>query len=126
MSANRIRNRPQLEENRKHLRKNLTPAEARLWSSLKGRQLDGKRFRRQFSIGSYILDFYCPETLLAIELDGEVHNDVVQQQYDQERTAYLNEEGIKVIRFENRLVFEQIEFVLESIRVALENPSVTS
>ena len=126
MPAKRIKNLPQLKDNRKHLRKHLTPAEARLWTYLKNRQINGQRFRRQFSVGLYILDFYCPKAQLAIELDGEVHNDMVQRQYDQDRTEYLNEQGISVIRFENKKVFEQFEFVLESIRIALDNPSVTS
>jgi very-short-patch-repair endonuclease len=69
----KIKNIPSLTEKRKALRNNLTSAEATLWLCLKNKQLEGKRFRRQFSIGNYIVDFYCPEQKLAIELDGQGH-----------------------------------------------------
>ncbi len=72
-------------------------------------------FRRQFSVDNYILDFYCPELHLAIELDGEVHNSQID--YDLARSQDLLENhGIKVIRFENRWVFEHLDWVLEAIR----------
>ncbi|MBN1576394.1 MAG: DUF559 domain-containing protein [Chitinispirillaceae bacterium] len=94
---------------RKELRNNLTPAEAALWNILKNGQLENRKFRRQHGAGSYILDFYCPEERLAVELDGEVHNDPQQAEYDKRRDAWLAEKGIRVLRFENRLVFERPE-----------------
>jgi very-short-patch-repair endonuclease len=113
---NQLYNNKDLKEFRRRLRKNLTPAEATLWKSLKNRQVDGRRFRRQFSVGNYILDFYCPEEKLAIELDGQGHYTIWGAIRDDERSAFLNKQGIKVIRFENIVVFEDMESVLEEIR----------
>jgi len=108
-------NRPELKENRKALRNNSTSAEAFLWNFLKGKQLKGRKFSRQFSVGNYILDFYCPAEKLCIELDGADHFTSAGYEYDEERTAYLNKLGITVIRFENNTVFEATESVLETI-----------
>jgi very-short-patch-repair endonuclease len=65
-----VNNRPELKQIRRELRHNLTPAEATLWRCLQNKQLAGRKFRRQHSVGSYVLDFYCPSEMLAIELDG--------------------------------------------------------
>ena len=111
-----INNLPYLKSIRKELRNNLTPAEAALWKMLKNRQLDGRKFRRQHSIGKYILDFYCPSEKLAIELDGEVHFQISWQEYDFERDLFLKEFGVKVLRFENKMVFEKTNAVLEALR----------
>ena len=112
----RPNNRPYLQSFRTRLRGNLTPAEATLWNYLKRSRLDGRKFRRQHSIGDYILDFYCPSERLAIELDGEVHRSDVARIRDDERKQFLNSYGILVIRFENRIVFEDPEFVVANIR----------
>ena len=129
---NQLFNRSYLKQNRRKLRKNLTPAEATLWKSLKNRQMEGRRFRRQFSVGNYILDFYCPEVKLAVELDGHDHFTFFGSMKDDERTEYLNKKGIRVIRFENIEVFEYLENVLEEIRkclggnrAGLDDPLVT-
>ncbi|MBA3354256.1 MAG: endonuclease domain-containing protein [Blastocatellia bacterium] len=111
----RQHNRTRMEPRRKQLRGNLTPAEATLWRALKNSQLSGRKFRRQYSVGKYVVDFYCVEEWLAIELDGEVHRSDNALEYDANRTAFLNAAGIKVIRFENFLVFEEMEFVLHRI-----------
>ena len=111
----KINNLPHLKTFRKTLRKNLTPAEATLWKSLKSSKLEGRKFRRQHSVGNYILDFYCPSERLAVELDGEVHFNERAMEYDYERKLFLNSFAIKVIRFENRLVFEELEYVLHRI-----------
>jgi len=108
--------RPYLQTFRTELRKNLTPAEASLWSLLKGSKLDGRKFRRQHSVGDYILDFYCPAERLAVELDGQVHRSERAELYDYERKLFLNYYGILVIRFENYLVFDEPEYVLGNIR----------
>lgn len=79
------------------------------------RQLQDRKFRRQHSIGSYIVDFYCPAEKLAVELDGEVHNDPGRQEYDAEREVFLRRQGIRIVRFENKEVFEDLEAVLEEI-----------
>ncbi|WKV13008.1 endonuclease domain-containing protein [Marivirga harenae] len=115
MKNYQINNRPELKENRKRLRNNGTSAEAFLWNYLKGKQLKSRKFRRQFSVGNYILDFYCPAEKLCIELDGANHFTSAGFEYDKKRTEYLNTIGITVVRFENKIVFESIENVLEDI-----------
>ncbi|NJM13826.1 MAG: endonuclease domain-containing protein [Synechococcaceae cyanobacterium SM1_2_3] len=105
-----------LKPRRKELRSAMTPAEIRLWQTLKHRQLDGLKFRRQASIGPYIADFYCPDAHLIIELDGSVHDSETAQQQDAERTAYLMSLGLRVVRFANREVMENLEGVLSEIR----------
>ena len=110
-----INNQPKLKYLRRALRQQQTPAEARLWQGLRNRQLHGRKFKRQYGIGSYIVDFYCAEEKLAIELDGAVHNDVLRQEYDDERTLFIQGQGIRVVRFENRQVFKALDVVLEAI-----------
>ena len=105
-----------LQTFRTELRKNLTPAEASLWNMLKGSRLDGRKFRRQHSVGDYILDFYCPSERLGIELDGQVHKTERAALYDYERKLFLGYYGILIVRFENFLVFEEPEFVIDNIR----------
>ncbi|MFI5149692.1 MAG: endonuclease domain-containing protein [Bacteroidia bacterium] len=112
----RINNLKKVKSFRKHLRSNLTPPEAFLWNYLKKSQIEGKKFRRQHSIGPYVLDFYCPEEKLAIELDGHHHFTEDGINYDEKRTRYLNGFGVKVLRFENKVVFEFTERVLDEIR----------
>lgn len=107
---------PHLAEFRRDLRKNLTPAEAAFWNLIKNSKLNGRKFRRQHSVGNYILDFYCSSEKLAIELDGAGHYSPAGDAYDRERNTYLASEGIVVLRFENRLVFEETEWVLDVIR----------
>jgi very-short-patch-repair endonuclease len=107
---------PELRTFRTELRKILTPAEARFWTIVKNSQLDGRKFRRQHSIGRYILDFYCPSERLGIELDGKSHFNALSHIYDQERTWFLERFGIKIIRFENKTVFENEEWVIHKIR----------
>jgi len=104
---------------RKDLRNSTTSAEAVLWSCLKKKQLLGKKFRRQESLGRYIVDFYCPECCLVIELDGAPHFEYDAIQYDADRTKYLESLGLTVIRFENQAVHDQIDMVLEAIADAI-------
>ena len=107
-------NKSELTDSRKELRNHSTSAEATLWRFLKNSQIAHLKFRRQHSVGPYILDFYCPKLKLAIELDGEVHNK--QQDYDEKRTLFLNKtKNIRVLRFENRTVFENVERILGEI-----------
>ena len=113
-----IHNRPALKTFRRTLRLDLTPAEATLWKFLQRSQLEGRKFRRQHSIGNYILDFYCPAERLAVELDGEHHFTPAGQARDQVRNAYLNSLNIRVLRFENDELFSCSEAVLEVIRQA--------
>ena len=105
-----------LKENRRALRNALTPAEASLWKMIQHNRLEGRKFRRQHSVGNYILDFYCTSERLAVELDGAHHFTDAGFEYDEERTKYLNSLNIRVIRFENKLIFEQPEKVLQTIK----------
>lgn len=122
MSENKVlhqlrkNNLPSLRTFRRELRKHLTPAEAKLWAHIKSSQLEGRKFRRQHSVGRYILDFYCPQERFAVELDGEVHSFVSAQERDLERDSFLNVQGIKVLRFENKVVFQDVEAVLIEIQ----------
>lgn len=111
-----INNLPQLKEKRKALRNKSTPAEIALWQLIKKKQLDGRRFRRQFSIGFYILDFYCHSEKLAVELDGAAHFTEEGRKKDTIRDEYLNYLGITVLRIENKMVFTSPDQVLEYIR----------
>ena len=110
-----VHNVARLKPRRRELRRQLTIAEARLWNHLKGRSLGGKKFRRQHSVGPYILDFYCPAEGLAVELDGAAHDYEAAQDRDARRTLFLQGAGIRVVRFENREVIENLEGVLAVI-----------
>ena len=103
------------KDQRRTLRANLTSAEATLWSALKSSQLYNRKFRRQHSIGEFILDFYCPEEKLAIELDGAGHFTVSGNLYDAARTAYLTSIGVRVLRFENKVIWSDLDSVLHTI-----------
>jgi len=116
----RPHNKTILKPRRKQLRRNLTPAEAFLWSAIKNSQLAGRKSRRQHSVENYVLDFFCVTERLAVELDGEVHRNDVAEEYDLGRTLYLKSQGIKVIRFENFLVFQEFEYVLHRIQTNFE------
>ncbi len=116
-----LNNKRELGELRKNLRTSLTPAEATLWKTLQRSQLDGRKFRRQNSVGNYILDFYCPSENLAVELDGAGHFTHSGFLHDKERDEFLLSLGIKVLRFENKAVFSSIESVLEAIKSNFKN-----
>ena len=126
MKHEQIHNRKELEGRRKELRNNGTSAEAILWTLLKGKQPDGKKFRRQHSVGNYILDFYCPAAKLAVELDGDSHFTMEGMKYDENRTRYLNGLNIRVIRFLNGDVFGNPKGVVEKIRCAINHPGSAS
>ena len=110
-----IHNHPVLKQRRKALRNEATSAERELWMKLKQRSLGGYKFRRQHSVGPYILDFYCPEARLCVELDGESHLKENAIAYDKERSAYLSRLNIQVLRFLNTDVYENIDAVCENI-----------
>ena len=111
------RSNPKTKHNAIQLRKKSTPAERKLWSRIRDDQL-GVNFRRQHAVGNYIPDFVCIEKKLIIELDGGQH--LEQEEYDAERTKYLESLGYRVIRFWNNDVMEDIEGVMLSILHALE------
>lgn len=93
-----------------------------MWKLLQKSQLYGRKFRRQHSIGPYIVDFYCPIEKLAVELDGAVHHDPLRREYDEQRTYFLESRGIRVARFENRQVFDQPDVVPAAIAWYFEPP----
>jgi very-short-patch-repair endonuclease len=104
----------------RELRQSATKAEKILWEYLRNRNLDGLKFRRRHPIDKFIADFYCHEKKLVVELDGAVHHDKMNAQYDEARTYELKGSGIKVIRFRNSEVESNISFVLNEIRKATE------
>jgi very-short-patch-repair endonuclease len=108
-----------MRDRSRELRKNATDAENKLWSRLRDRQLCNFKFRRQHTIGSYIVDFYCHEAMLVVELDGGQHAEAFQSDYDAERSLVLESKGIKVLRFWNNDVMRNIEGILEEILSAL-------
>jgi very-short-patch-repair endonuclease len=97
----------------RRLRRDLTPGEKTLWAILRNRQFSGAKFRRQHSIGPYIVDFYCPEHNLIIEVDGDSHANKVRR--DQDRSAWLVEQGHRIIRFTEIEIHRHREDVLKSI-----------
>ena len=121
MQKQNIFNKKPLKELRKELRKNLTPAEAVMWNALQKKQLEGRKFRRQHSIGNYIVDFYCPKEKLIVELDGAGHFTPEGSDQDKKRDAYMARLNIKVLRFENRDIFNNLDAVLEVIKSNFKN-----
>ena len=111
--------KPSTFDNAQNLRRKSTEAETRLWSLLRNRQLKGKKFRRQHPIAHYVADFYCHESKLAIELDGNFHTSSEAKEYDNTRTALLNELGISVLRFWNEEVMHDVSKVLQKIESCL-------
>ncbi len=115
---------PKLIQRSRELRKGQTPAEAKLWSILRNRGLNGFKFKRQTTIGSFIVDFSCSDAKLVIELDGGQH--LEQEEYDQQRTAFLESQGYRVLRFWNNDVMNNIDSVIISIQGAFLNQSPLS
>ena len=108
-------------EHARRLRDDATSAERRLWSRIRLKQLNGHRFRRQHPLGKYIADFVCLEQRLVVELDGGQHAEGAVEAHDTVRTAWLQSQGYRVIRFWNRDVLANIDGVLEAIDAALES-----
>jgi len=105
----------------RELRKNPTEAEALLWKYLSNRGLCGFKFRRQYPVKGFVLDFYCPEIRLGIELDGHVHDDL--KEYDRQRQSIIENNGIRFLRFKNIEVIQNMNEVLKCIkRFAVPSP----
>ena len=111
------RSNPKTMHRAGELRRELTPAERKLWAYLRGNKLNGVNFRRQHAIGDFIIDFISIKKKLAIELDGSQH--LEQEEYDIERTKYLKSQGYKIVRFWNNQVMNDIEGVIRAIELAL-------
>ncbi len=107
--------KPELREVRRSLRRESTPSEALLWLRIQKKQVQGRRFRRQHSIGPFVVDFYCPSERLAIELDGSLHDNAITAGNDQARQEYLLSQGIRVIRFDNQAIADDLEGVVDVI-----------
>ena len=110
-----MQNRPTLAQFARHLRTHQTDCEHLLWQKLRARQIANLKFRRQFPCRPYVLDFYCVELKLAIELDGGQHYESAGVIHDQRRTLFLQRQGIEVVRFSNLEVIQQMGDVLEQI-----------
>lgn len=98
-------NRSTEKSKRRQLRRNQTPAEKLVWAYLRNRQTKNTKFRRQYSVDKYIIDFYCVELKLAIEIDGDIHDLPEQKEHDAIRQKYLEEFGIKFVRIKNKELF---------------------
>ncbi len=129
----KIYNRASEKRLRKVLRRNMPKAEGFLWARLRRKQVLGLRFRRQFSVGPYSIDFYCPALKFAIEIDGDSHFSQDAMTCDHVRQEYIEAFGIRFLRFTNNQVFENSDDVIESItQTALElkgevsNPALAS
>jgi len=107
--------------NARALRARMTPAEKLLWMNIRNRKLGGLKFRRQHPVDRFIADFYCHEKRVVIEVDGGIHFNYDQLEYDQNRTAVLNDWGIEVIRFTNEEVLFSMSKVLKCIKEFCEN-----
>ena len=117
-----LRNDPTLKQRRRELRRNQTNAEMALWAKVRNKQFFGMRFFRQYSIGPYILDFYCPTVKLAVELDGGQHNQSDNREYDAARSEYLKAQGIDVMRFWNNEVLLDVQSVLSKLALKVTPP----
>jgi very-short-patch-repair endonuclease len=100
---------------RRQLRSNMTKAEALIWQKLRCKQIENCKFRNQYSVERFVLDFYSPEIKLAIEIDGESHFQEGAAHYDKERQIFIESAGIKFLRFTNNQVYENLNGVLETI-----------
>ncbi len=119
-SLSRVRERAGVRVQRaRALRQSPTTAEQLLWRHLRNRQLAGAKFRRQHPLGPYILDFVCLEHGLVVEVDGGQHADLQAQAYDQQRSAWLQQQGLRVLRFWNHEVVQQTNEVLAHVLQAL-------
>jgi very-short-patch-repair endonuclease len=124
-SQKRWRASQEIQSRARELRKEMTPAEKKLWQVLRGNQIDKLYFRRHHAVGTYIVDFVCVQEKLVIEVDGGSH--LEQEEYDQERTRWFQEErGYRVIRFTNDDVFRNINEIVEAIRDAVRSPHLAS
>ncbi|MBI3828350.1 MAG: DUF559 domain-containing protein [Planctomycetes bacterium] len=116
-------NKPAVKKRRRNLRKTMTQPEIILWSRLKNRQLLGLKFRRQFSVNAYILDFYCPEIKLAVEVDGESHFTSLGQSLDRKRTRELDQLGIAVVRISNNEIIQGVDSVIATLALLASDRS---
>ena len=115
MPMTHVYNRTSEKQSRRALRKDMPRAEVLLWSKLRDRQLSGLKLRRQYSVGPYVIDYYCPAARLAVEVDGDSHFGKEAERRDARRQAYVESFGIRFVRCTNLDVYENIEGVLQEI-----------
>ena len=118
--TDKIFNLPQYTTRRQALRNNTTQPEQKLWAVLRGKQL-GVKVRRQHGIGRYIVDLYCPEAKLVIEVDGDSHYTEIAQLQDSERDAYMQSLGLRVLRFTNQDINQNMPGVYETIKRVIDD-----
>jgi very-short-patch-repair endonuclease len=118
----RLYNLRKLKNRRQELRNNPTEAESLLWKTIQHSKLNGRKFRRQHSVGYYILDFYCPEERLAIEIDGDSHDRKDAEEYDAGRTEFLESIRIRVLRLKNEEVIKNLDAVAKKIQRQFKPP----
>ncbi|WP_028856428.1 endonuclease domain-containing protein [Psychrilyobacter atlanticus] len=114
-----IFDKPSTLEKRRELKKNQTESEVIMWDRLRAKRFKGIKFKRQYGISEYIVDFYSSELMLAVEIDGNQHYKEDGLEYDEIRTEYLNNIGVKVIRFKNKEILNNIEKVKRGNRMTL-------
>ena len=115
--------KPEIFKLANELRKNMTDAEDKLWQRLRNRKLNNLKFRRQHPINKFIADFFCAEKELIIEVDGGIHNDPDAKEHDENRTYELEQFGLKIIRFTNEEVMNNIDKVLNEIIIITSPPT---
>lgn len=112
----KLYNQTSEKQKRQALRKNMPSAEKIVWAKLRNKQIEGCKFRRQYSIDKFVVDFYSPELRLAIEIDGDSHDWEGAQEYDRDRQAFLESKGTRFLRFRNQEVYQDIDAVMDKIR----------
>jgi very-short-patch-repair endonuclease len=110
-----IFNKHEMKERRQELRREMTEAEQLLWTRIRNKQIDGCKFRRQYSIGAYVVDFYSPGNKLAIEIDGSSHDKADAIEYDKNRQEEIEALGICVVRFTNKDVLSNLDAVIKQL-----------
>jgi very-short-patch-repair endonuclease len=111
----KLYNKTSEKDKRQSLRNNMPPAEQLIWARLKGKQVENCKFRRQYSVGAFVIDFYTVELKLAIEIDGDSHFADGAEVADRERQSFIESSGIRFLRFTNRQVYEELDAVIEAI-----------
>jgi very-short-patch-repair endonuclease len=114
-------NNPNFKKLRQKLRNNMPDAEIILWSELQGKRLNGLKFRRQYGVGPYVVDFYCPKLKLAIEVDGDSHFEEGAEKKDERRQKYIESHGVKFVRCTNTDVYKNLNGVIEDILYEADN-----
>ena len=119
----KIYNRTSAKDRRRMLRSNMPKAELILWSRLKSKGLDEYKFRRQYSVAQFVVDFYCPRLKLAIEVDGDSHFSEESELCDEARQDFIESFGISFLRFNNKEIYENLDEVLSKIEDCIQKKS---